>query len=450
MDNLKFNCDEDSLKVCKVEREISEFLFGKFNEESIDQILSTVIKKWEIDKNKIIECLEHSIKPAFLEVKGRKHGIKKVRPELFFELYDLVNHHLVMKQKYFKSSEFAYQMGAVIELYNWMNTYALDDVFDNSEYRQNMKTVWFKYSRRDAIFTGIIGHLLTLKYILLITKDNLKIGLELSDRANHYNYMMYQGQVLDLKMTFDDDEKKKLLLIKNFDQLYNLYIQRIYGICGGFFEMIGDLASQAGNKKEQIYNSQEIDKISPIIGMHYGIIQMIRNDLGDYIMPDEHAHMSKGMKDISHSDIVEGKVDIAYLIALKSEFLSSSEKKYLYDILYTKLTREDKLKINQLLWKSSAIEATVELIIKLIEYVKEKYLSCYHETPTRMKWMFNLVDITRAVLIPFKNQAIRYGWTRYDIDQKFIYKMYKQIIEFDNKSNKERLSIFYNENNIGK
>lgn len=316
LSKIKFNSDKDSLKVCEVERNISKYLKNNFSIEKIDSAIYSLIKLWGKSKVHILNCLEHSIKPPFIQIEGRKQGIKKTRTDLFYELYDLVTHHLVQNQRFIKSKSFPYEVGAVIELYNWMNTYALDDVFDNSRYRQKLETVWYKFNRRDAIYTGILGHLLTLKYFFIITSENQLIASKLAKIMNDYNYVMYEGQVIDLKLTFDSSKKKNLLKRKKLEQILNLYIKRIYGICGGFYEAIGEIAAKAENKEEQIMNAKEIDEISPIIGMYYGIIQMIRNDLGDYVLPEYFSKLNKGMKDVSHSDIEEGKTDIAYLIAL--------------------------------------------------------------------------------------------------------------------------------------
>lgn len=440
LDNLKFESDNNSLLVCRVERNISKYYETNLSEEKIDAGISAVIKSWGEPNKKILNCLEHSIKAPFLKVKGRHSGVKKVRPELFFELYDLVNHHLVCEKRFVKSESFPYDIGAITELYNWMNTYALDDVFDNSKYRQKLETVWKQYSRRDSIYTGIIGHLLTLKYFFIIASENIPIAKKLAEIMNRYNHMMYQGQVLDLVLTFDSEKKKKLLKKKKLNEALELYIQRIYGICGGFFEAIGELSAKAGNKEEQIINANEIDKISPIIGMYYGIIQMIRNDLGDYVIVEEVTGMSKGMKGVSHSDVIEGKTDIAYLIALYSPVLEKKEKQFLYKSLFKKLNIKDKLKINELLWKSGAIDLTVELIINLIEHVKNALLSEYHETPTRTKWMFNLVDITREILIPFKEQALKYGWIKYEYDKDLLRNITDRLLSFEEKSKSERLN----------
>jgi geranylgeranyl pyrophosphate synthase/nucleoside 2-deoxyribosyltransferase len=404
INSLKFESDKDSLLVSKIEREISEYLRDNMSERMIDSMISSALELWNSPTEHVLDCLEHSIKAPFLKNTDRKKGVSKTRPELFFELYNLVTHHLIVENRFVKSDTYPYEVGAIIELYNWMNTYALDDVFDNSEDRQKFETVWKKFSRRDAIYTGLLGHILALKYLFLIT-PNKTIAGKLAKILNEYNYMMYTGQVFDMALTIDDERKRRFLKKAKPDKLLELYVKRVYGICGGFYEAIAEMAVKAENKEEQIMNGPEIDDISALVGMYYGIIQMIRNDLGDYILPKDMPKLSKGMKSLSHSDVEEGKVNIPYIIALSSNKLKSNEKSFLLTALNRKLSIEEKIGINELLWKSGAIDLTVELIIKFIDHVKIDFLSKYHETPTRMKWMFNLVEITKEILIPFKKQA---------------------------------------------
>lgn len=433
LQNKKFLSDQDSLLVCEVERNVSKYLTNKLDEKTINTCIKSVLDIWQEDESHILNCLERSIQAPFLPVKWRKQWIKKVRPELFFELYDLVNHHLVSSQRFFTSPDFPYQIGAILELYNWMNTYSLDDVFDNSTHRQKLETVWKKFSRKDAIYTGIIWHLLTLKHLLQITAEKPKIWENLAKIMNDYNLLMYQWQVIDIELTFDSEAKKQKLKKYNIEKVSDLYVQRIYGICGWFFEAIGLMSAKAWNKEEQVYNAKEVDKISPKIGMFYGIIQMIRNDLGDYIITEEITAMSKGMKWISHSDIQEGKIDIAYIVALYSDVLTDKEKNFLHGCLYKKLKTWEKKEINWLLWKSGAIDLTVELVNMLIKYVQDNLLTEYHETPTRTKWMFELVDITKHILIPFKDQAYQNKWSKYEYDKGLLQEIYDKIINRKNK-----------------
>ena len=436
LENLEFKNDDDYLKVCEFEKQISGYLKGNLTEEKVNSTINSVVANWGVAQDVILDCLEHSIKAPFVKIEDRKQGIKKTRPELFFELYDLVTHHLINEQRFIKSESFPYEIGAIIELYNWMNTYSLDDVFDNSKYRQKIKTVWFEFSRRDAVFTGVLGHLMCLKYLFVITKDKPSLGIELGNIMNNYNLIMYEGQEIDLLLTFDSDKKKEILKTKNFEELSSLYIQRIYKICGGFYEAIGLLSAKAGNKEEQIMNGKEIDTVSPLVGMFYGIIQMIRNDLGDYLVVENMSGMSKGMKDISHSDIREGKVDLCYLVTLNSPHVSKEEKDYLIDCLHKELNEDDKLKINELLWRTGSVEFAVDLIINIIKYVKYSssvyhLLSSYQETPTRMRWMFNLIDITKEILIPFKQQALNNEWFKYEYDSVLLENITAKILSLN-------------------
>lgn len=432
LNGLEFKTDVDALKVCEIEREISGYLTGKISLELVDKTLTAVIRDWGIKPEEILDCLAHSILPPFKPVDDRHSGLKKTRPELFFELYDLVTHHLVLEQRFIKSPDFASEVGAVLELYNWMNTYALDDVFDNSELRQKEPTVWSKFSRRDAIYTGIIGHLLALKYLITITEEKPELGLKMAEIMNSYNQVMYEGQAVDIALTFDSSEKKDLLKKKNFEEILDLYVKRVYGICGGFYESIGLLSTIAGNKEEQILNGKQIDKISPLVGMYYGVIQMIRNDLGDYLVVEEENGLSKGMKGVSHSDIREGKVDLAYLVALYSDRLSKEDRDFLFGSLGNKgLDTLSKEKINKLLWQSGAIDLVIEVLINLIDHVKNNLLTEYQETPTRMKWMFSLLSITKEILAPFKRQAFKNGWPKYEFEPALLEKITKDLINLE-------------------
>jgi len=435
-----FNHDADFLKVCEVERKISTYLRNRLTEKNIDSVLAAIIERWAQEKEKIINILRHSILPPFIKINNRHAGIIKTRPELFFELYDLVNHHLVEEQKFIKNPAFPYEIGAIIELYNWMNTYSLDDTFDSSDCRQRMPTVWKQFGRRDAVFAGMVGHLLALKYLFLAARSKTQLAEKLAGILNDYNEMMYRGQVLDLKLTFNSSDKKKLLNSLGPQAIFKLYLKRIYGICGGFYEAVGELAAKAGNKEAQILNGRQIDKISPLIGMHYGLIQMIRNDLADYLVIEKISGMSRSMKGVSHSDIKEGKIDLPYSIALYSSRLNKKERGFLFAALANKkLSAKDKLYINELLWKSGAIDLTIDLLINIANHVKNTLLTEYQETPTRMKWMFSLIDITKEILTPFKRLAQNHGWIKYEYDHKLLKMITEMVLQLESTPRHQRI-----------
>ena len=438
--NLSFDNDSDNLKVCIVGKNIADYYSNKLNLVNLNSGINGILTEWGQSREVILDCLEHSIKPSFKKVLGRKQGIKKTRPELFYELYDLVTHHLIEEQRFVKNPSFPYEIGALIEFYNWANTYSIDDVFDNSESRQNELTVWKKFSRRDAIFTGILAHLLTLKFAFIIASENKFVAKRIAIIMNNCNYIMYSGQIFDIALTVN--KNKMSIFSKNTEQLYKLYTKRIYGICGVFYESIGELSVKTANKEEQIMNGEEIEKTSPIVGMYYGLIQMIRNDLGDYIFPSDFNVLSKGMKGISHSDVEEGKLSLQYIVALDSKALTKREKDFLIKCFDSKLTLKKKIRINSLIWKSGAIDLVVYVIQGLIKHVKQKHLPVYHETPTRMKWMFDLIEITDKIVIPFKKQAEKFNWIKFEYNSELAKKILSELISLENKSKEERLFYF--------
>ena len=108
--------------------------------------------------------------------------------------------------------------------------------------------------------------------------------------------------------------------------------------------------------------------------------------------------------------------------------------------LNNKLTTKDKLNINNLLWKSGSINLTIELIVNLINHVKMNLLPKYHETPTRMKWMFDLIGITKEILVPFRKQALKNKWIKYEYDPTTLKNITDQIINLEKTPKKNRLS----------
>lgn len=107
--------------------------------------------------------------------------------------------------------------------------------------------------------------------------------------------------------------------------------------------------------------------------------------------------------------------------------------------MHKKLTLKDKTKINELLWKSGSIDLVVELIINIINHTKLNLFSKYQETPTRMKWMFSLVEITKEILILFKQQAIKNRWVKYEFDSLLLKKLTEEIIALEKIPREKRL-----------
>lgn len=361
------------------------------------------------------------------KVKNRGHGNKKTRPTIFYELFDLVSHHIVQSQKYF-SQEFVYKIGAIIEIYNWLNTYAIDDVFDNSNTRQSHKTLHIKFgSRKNALLLGAIGHCLALKILYLETKEKMEIGKELIKSLNKVQEIMYQGQEVDLRLTLDNQKKiKKFLKKQNLRTAVRLYFQRIYGICGAFYEQIGKIAMQSTDVGAQFYHKGEVEEACVNIARLFGLVQMIRNDLGDFIFPAQHSKMAKGMKATSHNDIEEGKLTLPVLYSLLSKSVPETDKKIIIKSFNKKLDKKEKLEVSRIIWESGSIEYCMQFVDYFCKLVKKQYIKYIHETPTRLKWIIKLMDITPLINKTFRQLAEKQKWKKLEpviIDEKFMAKL---------------------------
>lgn len=373
----------------------------------------------------ISEMMEYWLSIPAKEIEDRKQGNKKTRPTIFFELYDLVSHHIVLSERYF-GKEFVYKAGAILEVYNWLNTYAIDDVFDNSETRQGEKTLHIKFkSRKNALLLGGIGHCLSLILLQELTANKKEVIKGLVSSLNDVQYLMYLGQPVDIGLTFNNTKALNHFITKNnFEKALKLYFLRIYGICGAFYEEIGEMAMRSTNVGAQFYNNKEVEEACIYIAKLFGLVQMIRNDLGDLIFPEQMAGMSKGMKKTSHNDIVEGKLTLPTLYALFNKHLDQKDRKKLVGYIGNrKLTAKDKLEISRIIWESGAIEYCMQFVEYYCRVVREQYVKHIHETPTRLKWIIKLMDITSLINLSFRKLAIQNKWRKLEpqiLDTKTI------------------------------
>jgi geranylgeranyl pyrophosphate synthase len=77
------------------------------------------------------------------------------------------------------------------------------------------------------------------------------------------------------------------------------------------------MAVKSTNVGAQFYNQEEAENSCIYMAKLFGLVQMIRNDLGDLIFPEEMPDMSKGMKDTSHNDIMEGKLTLPIIYTVR-------------------------------------------------------------------------------------------------------------------------------------
>lgn len=373
----------------------------------------------------IAKMIEYWLSIPAEEVKGRKQGKKKTRPMIFYELYDLVSHHINTSDKYFEK-DYVYKAGAIVEVYNWLNTYAIDDVFDNSNSRQGEETLHIKFlSRKNAFLLGSIGHCLSLVYLYQLTCNKPDVEKKLLDSLNNAQYLMYLGQPIDIDLTFENrKEVWKFYKANSLDNVLEKYFSRIYGICGAFYEEIGRMAVKSTNVGAQFYHQEEAESACIQIAKLFGLVQMIRNDLGDLIFPEEMAEMSKGMKDTSHNDIMEGKLTLPVIYAIFNSDTNPRDRKMLINSIGNRnLSEKNKLELSRIIWESGAIDYSIQFIEYFSKEVSDQYIRFIDETPTRLKWIIKLMDITPLINLSFKKLAIKEKWRKLEpqfLDNDYI------------------------------
>ena len=364
--------------------------------------------------NEIAEIIEYWLNIPAKEIEGRKQGKKKTRPTIFYELYDLVSHHIVASQKLF-GRNFVYQAGAILEIYNWLNTYAIDDAFDNSTTRQGEQTLHVKFeSRKNAFLLGAIGHCLSLILLYELTKDKEENSKQLLSSLNNVQYLMYLGQHIDIDLTFENKKALSNFIKENdLESALKKYFDRIYGICGAFYEEIGRMAVKSTNVGAQFFNQDEAENACIYIAKLFGLVQMIRNDLGDLIFPEELPDLSKGMKDTSHNDIMEGKLTLPMIYTIFNLYTNPKDKnKIIKFVGNKKLNPQDKQEVSRIIWESGSIEFTMQFVEYYSKLVREQYIKHIHETPTRLKWIIKLMDITPLINLTFRRMAIKNKWRK--------------------------------------
>lgn len=368
--------------------------------------------------NKVAQMISYWLQIPAEAVKGHKQGRKKTRPAIFFELHDLVSHHVVATDRYF-GEHFVYQAGAVLEVYNWLNTYAIDDVFDNSRTRQGQLTLHEKYnSRKNAILLGSIGHCLSLILLHGLTKEKPVVAMSLLRALNDVQFVMYHGQQLDLRLSFSSPKSLQTYLRgHSLHSAMEDYFSRIYGICGSFYEEIGRMAMRSTNVGAQFYNQKAAEDACITIAKYFGLVQMIRNDLGDLLLPEDLSGMSKGMKDTSHNDVMEGKLTLPILYTLLNKRTTSKDRNiFIHLIGKQHLTAKNRKDISRIIWESGAIEYCLQFVAYYAKQVREQYVKHIHETPTRLKWILKLMDVTPLINVTFRRIAITNGWRKLELE----------------------------------
>jgi len=135
--------------------------------------------------------------------------------------------------------------------------------------------------------------------------------------------------------------------------------------------------------------------------------------LGDLIFPEELSGLSKGMKNTSHNDIMEGKMTLPIIYAIFSQYTNLKDKNKLVKFIGNKkLSFRNKQEVSRIIWESGSIEFAMQFVEYYSKMVREQYIKHIDETPTRLKWIIKLMDITPLINLTFRKMAIENKWRK--------------------------------------
>ena len=122
---------------------------------------------------------------------------------------------------------------------------------------------------------------------------------------------------------------------------------------------------------------------------------------------------SNCLKASSHNDIAEGKLTLPIIYTIFNPDANEKDKRRLIKFLGNrKLKDNDKKKLLESFGESGAIEYAMQFVEYYSKLVTEEYVTYIHETPTRLKWIIKLMDITPLVNISFRKMAIENKWRK--------------------------------------
>lgn len=189
----------------------------------------------------------------------------------------------------------AIPLAAAVELLN-ISTYVIDDIFDHCDVRHSEPTVHVRYGAPNAIIAGFILRELAAK-TLAVSDFDVATRSRLQDLLVETHYTIYLGQHHDL--TLNDDREVSV----------EEYLRRTRKITAAFIQnciLCGAIAAVGEEPLEALRR----------FGDHYGLAVQLRNDLMDFVVPDQRITHSMGFKGLTHADFKEGKRTLPVIHAL--------------------------------------------------------------------------------------------------------------------------------------
>ena len=242
----------------------------------LEKIISPIQTDLESVNNVIRKSLSSDI-PIINQISHHiiSSGGKRMRPIL----------HLLISGMNGEINEINHKIAAIIEFIHTA-TLLHDDVVDKSEKRRNIKTANALFGNAASVLVG--DFIYSRSFQMMVDIDNMKIMKILSDTTNSIS----EGEVLQLLNNHNPDISE--------DQ----YFKVIQFKTAKLFEACGSLAGISNENSPEI-----IDSYSKI-GLHFGIIFQLIDDILDY--SGDSSQIGKNLGD----DLNEGKVTLPLIYAM--------------------------------------------------------------------------------------------------------------------------------------
>jgi octaprenyl-diphosphate synthase len=243
----------------------------------LEDIISPIHTDLQCVNNVIKKSLSSDI-PIINQISNHiiSGGGKRMRPIL----------HLLMSGMGGEINEVNHKIAAIIEFIHTA-TLLHDDVVDQSERRRNIKTANAIFGNSASVLVG--DFIYSRSFQMMVDVNNIQIMKVLSDTTNAIS----EGEVL------------QLLNIHNPDINENQYFKVIQFKTAKLFEACGSLAGIANT------NSPEMISAYSKLGLHFGIIFQLIDDILDY--SGNSNQIGKNIGD----DLNDGKVTLPLIYAMK-------------------------------------------------------------------------------------------------------------------------------------
>ena len=244
---------------------------------SLEKIISPIQNHLESVNNVIRKSLSSDI-PIINQISSHiiSSGGKRMRPIL----------HLLISGMGGEINEVNHKIAAIIEFIHTA-TLLHDDVVDQSTKRRNIKTANALFGNAASILVG--DFIYSRSFQMMVGINNMEIMKILSDTTNAIS----EGEVLQLLNSHNPDINEKQ------------YFKVIQFKTAKLFEACGSLAGISNNK------STETNNLYSRLGLHFGIIFQLIDDILDY--SGNATQIGKNIGD----DLSEGKITLPLIYAMK-------------------------------------------------------------------------------------------------------------------------------------